>query len=584
MRIAAKANPQPNPEVICMVNGTCPDGNRLHPHATSPKPARSAAQRRQRRQHLLAQRAAKRARRRHRRTKTRYQAFRHLTRNQQEVARRLSAGHLDLVSVTGWGFVASFLAFLDQLEYHVLLDLEGQGFLRVMIPLARLILTYHLKILLAIPSMNLVPTKLFREIALLQLIGYTTTQIRSGFCQRGNIAVGPMHKNTLADALDKLTAEELATLLNGTAQRLVQHGFFAHSPGHFALDASDLPTTPKYGGAGMVTKTTKKLTKDKQIVEVAEHVYGFQVFVVYEVHRRLIVAAKVVPIQERETRHTLDLVHQALRNLGPGILRVLLIDRGFLDGADLWTLKHTLGIDFVVPAKANLRITADAQGLAQQGPDGENVFGAERVGTRKQGKDGQEQWEGQVTVVGVANLTSYDQYGEPTHAQQANQKDFVGHLLNAVVVQSWQGEAYPVGEEKVFLTSLPITHPLVILDLYDLRSLIENTAFRELKQGWGLESYPKKTEEAVRAHVVLTVLTFTLANAFRSKQGQALAHHGVRRQRAEQQCGKVIIITGAYYAVFGIEEVFILLGITPTHCFQVDPVHVRKRYGLSSVA
>jgi hypothetical protein len=228
---------------------------------SSGKQTGAAAKRRQRRQHLLTQRAAKRMRWRQRRKNRHYQAFRHLTRNQQEVARRLCAGPVDLVPITGWGFVASFLAFLDQLEYHVLHDLAGQGFLRVMIPIARLLLTYHLKILLGLPAMNLVPTKLFREIALLQLIGYTTTQIRSGFCQRGSLAVGPMHKNTLADAVDGLTAEELETVLNGTAQRLVHHGFFTQSKGCFALDASDLlPHAPIRDGAWS-PKPTKSAPK-----------------------------------------------------------------------------------------------------------------------------------------------------------------------------------------------------------------------------------------------------------------------------------------------------------------------------------
>jgi hypothetical protein len=544
----------------------------------------SGAKRRRKRRKHLAQRAAKGARRRHRRKNHRYQAFRHLARNQQEVARRLSAGRVDLVTVTGWSFVASFLAFLDQVEYVVLLDLEGQGFVRVMIPIARLILTYQLKILLGIPSMNLVPTKLFREIALLQLIGYTTTQLRSGFCQRGNLTVGPMHKNTLAEAMEKLTADELETVLNGTARRLVQHGFFAKSHGHFALDASDLPTPPTYAGAGLLTKTERRVTKDKQVVELARSVYGFQVFVVYDVQLRLIVAAKVVPIEERETRHTLALVRQAIRNLGPGILRVLLVDRGFLDGADLWELKHTLRIDFVVPAKATMRITADAQGLARQKADGASLFRAERAGRPTFGKDGRERSDGQVTVVGVADVTSYDQYGEEEHAKHANRTDFVGNPLNALVVLSWQGEVPAPGNEKVFLTSLPITQPLATFDLYDLRSLIENTAFRELKQGWSLESYPKKTDAAVRAHVFLTLITFTLANAFRTQHGQALANHGIRRQRAEQQEGKVVIFAGDHFALFDIEEVFILLGVIPTHCFQVDPDQVRKRYGLSSVA
>ena len=555
----------------------------------SPNPAvggreRSGAKRRRKRLQLLAQRAAKGARRRHRRKNRRYQAFRLLTRNQQEVARRLSVGRVDLVTVTGWSFVASFLAFLDQVEYVVLLDLEGQGFVRVMIPIARLILTYQLKILLGIPSMNLVPTKLFREIALLQLIGYTTVQLQNGFCQRGTLTVGPMHKNTLAEAMEKLTADELATVLNGTAQRLVQHGFFAKSHGHFALDASDLPTTPTYEGAGLLTKTERRVTKDKQVVELAHYVYGFQVFVVYEVQLRLIVAAQVVPIEERETRHTLALVRQAIRNLGPGILRVLLVDRGFLDGTDLWELKHTLRIDFVVPAKATMRITADAQGLAHQKADGESIFRAERAGRPTRGKDGRERDDGQVTVVGVADLTSYDQYGEEAHAKHASRTDFVGNPLNALVVLRWQGEASAQGDEKVFLTSLPISSPLAILDLYDLRSLIENTAFRELKQGWNLASYPKKTDDAVRAHVFLTLVTFSLANAFRTKHGQALAHHGIRRQRAEQHCGKVVIVAGDHYAVFDLEEVFILLGVIPTCCFQLDPAQVRYRYALSSVA
>jgi Transposase DDE domain len=542
---------------------------------------RRSVRRRQRRQHLLAQRALKRGRRRQRHKNRHYHAFGHLTRNQQEVARRLSAGQVDLVTLTGWGFVANFLAFLDQLEYCVLLDLEGQGFVRVMIPIARLLLTYHLKILLGIPSMNRVPTRLFREIALLQLIGYTTTQLQSGFCQRGNLAVGPMHKNTLADALDKLTAEELERVLNGTARRLVARGFFAKSKGCFALDASDLPTPPTYTGRGMVTQTHKKLTKDQQVVEIAEHVFGFQVFVVYEVHLRLIVAAKVVPIQERETRHTLDLVRQAMGNLGPDILRILLVDRGFLDGADLWTLKHTWGIDFVVPSKATMHVTRDAQALARQEADSELIFPAHRDGILKYGTDGRERWEGQVTVVGVASLTSFDQYGDADHAQRANRKDFVGNPLGALVVLRWQGEASSPGEEKVFLTSLPVSSPLMILDLYDLRSLIENTAFRELKQGWGLENYPKKTEEAVRAHVVLTLLTFTLAHAFSTTIGQTLAHHGIRRQRAEQYSSKVVLIAGDSYAIFEIEEVFILLGIIPSHCFQVDPSQVRKRYASS---
>jgi hypothetical protein len=328
------------------------------------------------------------------------------------VARRLVAGQVDLVTISGWGFGSSFLAFLDELEFFAVLDLAGKGFQRgpegAPIPIAQLVLTYQLKILLGIASINRVPGvpfgPLFREIALLRLIGYTTTQMQVGFGQRGNLPVGPMHQNTLADAVERLSADDLARVLNGTAQRLAQRGFFAPSKGLFALDASDLPTTAQSTGAGLLTKTERgprgTPTKDKPVVEVERHIWGFQVFIVDEVRLRLVVAATVVPIQERETRHTLALVHQAIQNLGEGVIKVRLIDRGFLDGADLWVLKHQWGIDFVVPAKEKMRITAAAQGLARQEADEERIIFAERPGTAKRDTKGRVRWEGQVTAVG----------------------------------------------------------------------------------------------------------------------------------------------------------------------------------------
>ena len=166
---------------------------------------------------------------------------------------------------------------------------------------------------------------------------------------------------------------------------------------------------------------------------------------------------------------------------------------------------------------------------------------AQKRAGRRRTVHGRVRLVGQVTVVAVPGLQSYDQYGDDAHAKQANRKDFVAHPLNAIVVTHWEGTAYPVGEEKVFLTSLPVTAPLAVLDLYDLRSLIENTAFRELKQGWGLLQYPKKTAAAVRGHVFVTLLTFTLANAFRTRAGHALTQHGIRRQRAEQYSPRVVL-------------------------------------------
>jgi hypothetical protein len=262
--------------------------------------------------------------------------------------------------------------------------------------------------------------------------------------------------------------------------------------------------------------TVRKRLPNKQYIEYDTYVYGFKVVVIYEVHLRLIVAAQVAPINQHDSNFTLDLLNQALTNVGQGVLKVLLMDRGFLDGQTLWTIKHSYGVDFIVPSKDDMHVTTDARAFGKAKADGQHLFQAQRPG---QGK----KLEGQVQLYGIKGLTSYDQYGDADHQTKLNRKDFKPNPINAIVVQHWQGKTYRAGEEKVFLTSLPIDQPLTILDGYDLRSLIENCAFRELKQGWHLGQFPKKTDDAGRGQVCLTLVIFTLTNAYRTQVGQDLA-------------------------------------------------------------
>jgi hypothetical protein len=288
-----------------------------------------------------------------------------------------------------------------------------------------------------------------------------------------------------------------------------------------------------------------------------------------------VVAVKVVPINPHDSNFTLELVKQARRNLGKERLKVLLIDRGFLAGEALWQLKHELHIDFVVPAKSNMHIAQDARSLSSERPDDDYVFYAQRPGDEDQ--------QGEVKLRGIRGLISYDQYGNAKHQKKINRKDFEPNPINALLIQSYNGETAAAGKEKVFLTSLSVHDPLVIFDYYDLRSLIENCLFRELKQGFNLLAFPKKTADAVRGHVYLTILTFNLVNAYRTHEGQDLAEQGIRRQRLIWHDGnKVLVIAGQAYAIFDLEELLILLGCEPEICWRVDPEKVRREYGLLS--
>ena len=172
----------------------------------------------------------------------------------------------------------------------------------------------------------------------------------------------------------------------------------------------------------------------------------------------------------------------------------------------------------------------------------------------------------------MRGLLSYDQFGDEGHKRRRGRKDFKANPINGVMVVRWEGKDYEPGEEKVFLTILPVSRPLRVLEQYDLRSEIENQGFRELKQGYHLLKYPQKTGPAVRSHAVLTLVIYSLVNAYKSQRGQRLAHLGIRRWRGKQMgqsIHKMIVYYEGIYGIVDVEELFYLLDMTPQELYRL---------------
>lgn len=499
------------------------------------------------------------------RRERKYIAWRYLTRNQKEVARRLAHGEgCDFVHDGSWGFFDRFMIFLRGVNYLATLNLNGDGYARRMITVAKLLLTYQARILLGIDSMNKVPFLLFGDLGLLMTLGWTAAQIREGVCKRGEGKhTGPMHKDTLPDCLERLSCEEITQSLNDGIKLLRKIG--VEFSGIFALDATDLETTTKCKGRGVKKIEHKKRDKDGNLVIIPEIIYGFKLLLVFDVFNRYVVAAKMIQIQENENPYLLELVEQVRKNIGRSVIRLLLVDRGFLDGGRLWTLKHKLHIDFVIPARTNLEITTDIRGMRDL-PDDEDLH--------------RQEWKtdkGLVCVIGVKDLTTFDTFRDPKRKSKKNDP------INAVMVTCWDDHEYKPGKEKVFLTSIDVNEPRVVIDQYDLRSLIENCGNRDLKQGWLINKYPKKEVNSIRAHVYLTIGMFNMTLAYRTEQGENITDKCIRRYRVESVAKsrhKGMIICGDYYAIFDWEELMMLMG-QPVRCpMRSNEEEFRKLHGL----
>jgi Transposase DDE domain len=357
---------------------------------------------------------------------------------------------------------------------------------------------------------------------------------------------------------------DLQALFNGVIRALAKAGVFGKRVTGIA-DGTDLETTERYQGCGQTTRQRRVEDKWGRVQEIEVTVYGWKLIVLIDARTKLPLAAQVVPIQEHETLSLRALVTQARTNLaGYARLHKVVFDKGFWDGTDLWWLDQQ-SIRFVVPAKANMAVTADARAQAAAG---EEITVGRRAHTVRHGQ-GQAAWRERLEteVVGITGLTTYDQDGTADHGRHAHRRDFQPNLLNAVVVRKWNNREYGPGGKTVFLTNASVQQPLQPFDDDDDRSLIENCCIKEAKQQWDLKHPPQKTARAVRVHVLFTLLMFALATAYRRQcEQEATGDEPVgwqrwRRQLLEQTRDKVIVFAQGYYGIFHISEFALLMGV-----------------------
>jgi Transposase DDE domain len=464
-----------------------------------------------------------------------------------------------------------FFHFLQAIGVMALLgQVHGAAIQREMVPFVQYVLLYGVKTLFGIESINALPSLLFSDEALMQLVGFNAHQVRHGVCQRGATtrqgerAPGPICPETLAKNIVKWNLRDVEAVFNGAIRALAKAGVFGAKVTGIA-DGTDRETTERYTGCGQATRTVRIEDKQGRRHEVEVTVYGWKVLLLIDAVTKMPLAVKVGQIQEHEALWTRALVTQARLNLqGEARLHKVIFDKGFWDGTTLWWLDQQ-GIHFVVPAKTNMAVAADARAQAVAG---EGSTMGHRVHTVRHGK-GKTAWTERLEteVVGITGLTTYDQYGPPEHARQADHRDFQANPIHAVVVRQWHGRDYGPGGKTVFLTNAPVERPLQVFDDYDDRSLIENCCIKEAKQPWDLGHPPQKTERAVRVHVVFTLLMFALATAYRlqcereATAGEAVGWQCWRRQLLEQTREQVIVFAQGAYGIFHLAEYSLLVGV-----------------------
>ncbi len=501
-------------------------------------------------------------------------------RDDTAVARAVHGG-LEIDGIYGLneaGLLDDFFDFLEQIGARQVLEAVAPlGVRRIMVPFVQYVLLYVCRVLLAVPSMNALSSLLFSNMAAMNLVGFNAHQVKNGVCRRGrkdeDLRAGPICDDTLSRNILKIPLDGLTNFFNGVIRCLAVFGLFPRRL-WVIMDGSDLPTTSLYDGCGSVTRNKKTKNKFGRWETVEVTVFGFKLLAVFYGRLRIPLSARIVPIQEPEGRHLIELLEEARENLKAGGVEIegVVVDRAYLDGEELWKL-HTRGVHFVVPAKSGMTVSEDARGLAASDLKPRR-YEARRVRKITRGIGRQARVvEVETRLVGISGLTTYAQYGEPGCGKEAYKKDGRSNPINAVVVRTWDGKEYGPRGGPAYLTDLPVDKPFIAFDRYDERSVIENGLFKEGKGPWRLRRFPQKSAAGVQVHVLFVLAAMALTNAYRTvrrreeqkrqrklKEEPWTGFEQYRREMRRKSKDQGIVFVGDCYGIFYLSELFILMG------------------------
>ena len=387
--------------------------------------------------------------------------------------------------------------------------------------------------------------------AVLRVLGFGDDDIAAGLTRRGKKnqygggyerKSGIMASTTLIDNLACFEYAGLEGCFNMYIRRKAAGGDVDFGD-TYILDSTIVETPKGYPGA----KTVRR--RDAEGEETDEIVWGFKVFILSSAQTLTPVAIHITTANEADSPMLLKMVEQGVANLGEGKIKIVLADRGFIDGQQMYRLKYGMGIDFVIPAKKNMEIWKCA------------------VGMRRDNKSNIEEWKYGKKGMSGGYLTkgsvSYAQYAEEP---AGDKKDRNGSPLNAVVVTRWRDKEIAPGKEKVILTSAESESAIKVISLYGQRSLIENRNFRELKQAAALDSFPqyenKNTERTARIHMLLCVFTLAVFNILvetvyaNPEETSKTIPKNIREFRFVKECenAKIFVMVKHYYHIYDMKE------------------------------
>jgi hypothetical protein len=322
-----------------------------------------------------------------------------------------------------------------------------------------------------------------------------------------------------------VSPEQWMAWFNGGCQQVfLAHGFFDPA-GVFIGDGSYLfvPDNPAYEGSVVLWFDEHNHPVDYEKLSAAERRKAHRercYKLVSLLHLRgksyVYAALAVVPGNAHECPVLYQLVEQFVKQVGQGVMKRLILDRGFVDGKNVTRCKQEWAIDVLMPMKRNMDIWADAWALGKecawqewvapapppQPPPSHRPEAIVRRELKRQktlaANKAKEPPPDPATVLvrtelcPIKNFRSWSECGVPIHVLLLRETYADGHQ-----------------DQWALMDTADFAHPQKPKEDYDLRTKIEER-HRLLKCFHDLSDFRSRSFNVIVAQVVFILLSYTL--------------------------------------------------------------------------
>ncbi len=218
-----------------------------------------------------------------------------------------------------------------------------------------------------------------------------------------------------------------------------------------------------------------------------------------------------------------------------GLMKLLIVDRGYIDGDFIGKIKHDHHVDVLIPLRKNMINAQDSIAIATM----ENKWTCVEQIKNPQGKI--------ILKKEIAPVKDLELWNS-----------FKGKMYSCTTRYTYWDDRQEKYDERyaVLASTKHFMNPNDFILHYDLRVQTEER-FRQFKHAWYITEFPSPHESLIESHVCFTLLTYSLLQLYLQRNElQEKTHQMMATLRRDERLGKdaVLVYAQENYGIFDLDD------------------------------